>query len=115
MVREEGLSRGGARRVTAAGECAGPVSNNGGDLCAGGGGHGLNVDMIGNVLTWSVTVWDATAVGRMATKLFEEFAKTEGFARMAEEVLTIVLDDDRLVARTRRGARRPCGKLWWVG
>ena len=31
--------------------------------------------------------------------VFEEFAKTEGFARMGEEALTIVLDDDRLAAR----------------
>ncbi len=60
----------------------------------------LSLDMIGDVLMWSgrcgMQQLEAEAL-EMAAKRFEEFAKTEGFARMGEEALTIVLDDGHLV------------------
>ena len=61
-MREEGLTRGRAGRGTVAGERSGPVSNDGGNICAGGGAP--------------------EAVAQMAAKQFEEFAKTVGFAQM---------------------------------
>jgi hypothetical protein len=62
----------------------------------------LSLDMIGDVLMWSgrcgMQQLEAEALEMAATR-FEEFTMTEGFARMGEEALTIVVDDDRLVAR----------------
>ena len=62
----------------------------------------LSLDMIGDVLMWSgrcgMQQLEAEALEMAATR-FEEFAMTAGFARMGEEALTIVVDDDRLVAR----------------
>ena len=61
----------------------------------------LSVDMCGDVLTWSgrygMRQLESEAL-EMAARRFEEVAKTAGFARMGEEALERVLDDDRLVA-----------------
>jgi hypothetical protein len=59
----------------------------------------------------------------MAAWRFEEFARTAGFTRLAEEALRILLDDDRLEARSeeavweavfgRKGGT--AGKAGWRG
>ena len=46
----------------------------------------------------------------MAAGRFEKFARTTGFMRRGE-ALSILMDDDRLVAR----ARPRCGRQWWNG
>jgi hypothetical protein len=100
-VREEGLTRGRAGRGTVAGERSGPVSNDGGNICALL--RQLRLEMCRDVLVWSgrygMQQLEAGAL-ELAAKQFEEFAKTVGFARMGEEALMAVMDDDRLVGRS---------------
>jgi hypothetical protein len=65
---------------------------------------------------------EAEAVEMAATR-FEEFAKTEGFARMGEEALAIVVDDDQLAARNEEAVweavvawkRGAAGEAGWRG
>ena len=61
----------------------------------------LSLEVCGDVLVWSgqcgMQQLEAHAIATAAKRL-EEFAKTEGFARMGEEALAKVVDDDRLVA-----------------
>ena len=62
----------------------------------------MNLDTCGDVLMWSgrcgMQKLEAEAL-EIATRRFEEFAKTAGFEQMGEEALMMVVDDDRLVAR----------------
>ena len=74
----------------------------------------LSLDMIGDVLVWSgrcgMQQLEAEALEMAATR-FEEFAKTEGFARMEEEALRSYWTTTGWLL----GTRRRCGKRWWVG
>jgi hypothetical protein len=78
----------------------------------------LSLDMIGDVLAWSgrcgMRQLEAGALEMAATR-FEEFAMTEGFARMGEEALTIVVDDDRLVARNEEAVWEAVVGWMWGG
>jgi hypothetical protein len=61
----------------------------------------MGLEMCGDVLVWSgqcgMQQLETQAI-EMAAKRFEEFAKTAGFARMGEEALVKVVDDNCLVA-----------------
>lgn len=63
----------------------------------------LSMDMCVDVLMWSgrcgMHQLEAEALG-MAAGRFEEFAKTARFAQIGEEALMMVVDDDRLAARS---------------
>ncbi len=60
---------------------------------------------------------------KMAAWRFEEFAGTAGFMRLGEEALSILLDDDRLVARSEEAVWEAvvgwkdgaAGKVGWRG
>jgi len=62
----------------------------------------LSIDICAYVLEWSGKFGlkqSEAAAQRMATKKFEQLAKTEGFMRMDAETLERLLDDDRLSAK----------------
>ncbi len=65
-------------------------------------GH-LSLEACGEVLMWSggcrMRHLEAYAL-KLAACRFEEFTRTTGFMRLGEEALSILLDDDRLVARS---------------
>ena len=63
----------------------------------------LSLEACGEVLMWSggcgMLQLEAAAL-KMAACRFEEFVRTAGFMRLGEEALGILLDDDRLSARS---------------
>ncbi len=76
----------------------------------------LSLDMCGDVLTWSglcgMQQLEAEAL-EMAAGRFQEFARTAGFARMEEEALMMVVDDDRLGARNEEAVWEAV--VGWIG
>jgi hypothetical protein len=69
----------------------------------------MSTDICGDVQTWSGRCGMRqleSAVFEVAAKQFEEFAKTAGFELLGEEALTILVDDDRLVARNEEARAR---------
>jgi hypothetical protein len=86
----------------------------------------LSVEGCGEVLMWSggfgMRRLEADALN-MATWRFEEFVRTAGFMRLGEEALSILLDDDLLVARSEEAVWEAvvqwnggmAGKVGWRG
>ena len=86
----------------------------------------LSLEACGEVLMWSggcgMLRLEAAAL-RMAACGFEEFSRTAGFMLLGEEALSILLDDDRLVARSEEAVWEAVvgwrggttGKVAWRG
>ncbi len=85
----------------------------------------LNLDSCGEVLMWSggcgMRRLEADAQ-KIAACRFEEFARTAGFMQLGEEALSILLDDDLLVARSEEAVweavvewKGSAGKVGWRG
>jgi hypothetical protein len=86
----------------------------------------LCLDACGKVLMWSrgcrMLRLEAAALKLVACR-FEEFARTAGFMLLEEEEMSILLDDDRLVARSEEAVWEAvigwkcgtAGKVGWRG
>jgi hypothetical protein len=86
----------------------------------------LSVEACGDVLIWSggcgMLRLEAAAL-KFAAERFEKFARTAGFMQLGEEALSILLDDDRLEARSEEAVWESvvgwrggtAGKVGWRG
>jgi hypothetical protein len=75
----------------------------------------LSMRVCGDVLNWSGELGLSqleAAAWKLAKERFEEFAKTEGFVHMEEEILGRLLEDDELVARNEEAVWEAL--VWWI-